>query len=87
MKANIRKYQVVIEEIQRESGRQIDPPTRKCTAIAVIENPFAGRYQEDLEDLIAIGEELGGLLGQKAVSALGIAPRAGGELRQSRHRR
>ena len=74
MKANIRKCQVVIEELFRESGRPVDPPTRKCTAIAVIENPFAGRYEEDLEELIAIGEELGGFLGQKAVSALGIKP-------------
>ncbi len=65
MKAKIRKCQVVIEESHRESGRVIDPPTRKCTAIAVIENPFAGRYQEDLEELIAIGEELGGFLGQQ----------------------
>ncbi len=32
------------------------------------------RYQEDLEDLIAIGEELGGVLGQRAVRALGIEP-------------
>ena len=40
----------------------------------MIENPFAGRYVEDLEDLMAIGEELGGLLGEKCVAALGIAP-------------
>jgi hypothetical protein len=42
--------------------------------LAVIENPFAGRYQEDLEELMAVGEELGGLLGARAVAALGIAP-------------
>jgi len=42
--------------------------------MAVIENPFAGAYVEKLDALIAIGEELGGLLGQKCVQALGIAP-------------
>ena len=42
--------------------------------MAVIANPFAGRYVENLDELIAIGEELGGLLGAKCVQALGISP-------------
>ena len=42
--------------------------------MAVIENPYAGAYSENLDALIAIGEELGALLGQKCVQALGIAP-------------
>ena len=44
--------------------------------MAVIENPYAGRYAENLDELIAIGEELGGLLGDKCVAALGITPGA-----------
>ena len=44
--------------------------------MAVIANPYAGRYTENLDELIAIGEELGGLLGDKCVQALGIAPGA-----------
>jgi hypothetical protein len=55
-------------------GQTIEPPTRRAVAIAVIDNPYAGRYSENLDELIAIGEELGALLGQKAVAALGIAP-------------
>jgi hypothetical protein len=74
MSAQIRKLIVVVEETRREAGREIDPPTRKAAALAVIANPFAGVYQEDLSELIAIGEELGALLGKKAVAALGIAP-------------
>jgi hypothetical protein len=42
--------------------------------MAVINNPCAGRYVENLDELIAIGEELGGLLGTKCVEALGIQP-------------
>jgi hypothetical protein len=57
-------------------GKVIDPPTRKAVAAAVIKNPFAGLYAHDLEPLMAIGEELGGLLGEKAVAALGVAPHA-----------
>ncbi|BAE50283.1 amino acid synthesis family protein [Paramagnetospirillum magneticum] len=74
MSARIRKIVVVVEETRSEMGRPVEPPTRKAAAVAVIANPFAGTYQEDLSELIAMGEELGALLGQKAVEALGIAP-------------
>ena len=50
------------------------PPTRRAVAMAVIANPFAGRYQEDLTELMDIGEELGGMLGERCVQALGIQP-------------
>jgi hypothetical protein len=74
MKSQVRKYQVVIEETHLEMDKNIVPPVRKATAIAVIANPLAGKYQEDLEVLMEIGAELGGILGTKAVSALGIEP-------------
>lgn len=74
MIANIRKIAVNIEETHREIGRDISPATRKAVAVAVIENPFAGVYQEDLSQLMDIGAELGALLGEKCVSALGITP-------------
>lgn len=72
MPARIRKIVTVVEETRAEMGRAVEPPTRRAAAVAVIENPFAGRYAEDLGELIAVGEELGGLLAQKAVAALGI---------------
>ena len=74
MTANIRKLVVQVDETRKEMGQTIDPPTRRAVAIAVIENPYAGRFSENLDELIAIGEELGALLGQKAVKALGIEP-------------
>lgn len=73
---DIRKLIVTVEEVHEEAGRAIDPPVRKAVAIAVIPNPFAGRFVEDLGDLTEIGAELGGLLGRRAVAALGIAPKA-----------
>ena len=74
MKAQIRKIIVQVDEIHIEMGRAISPPTRRALAMAVIHNPMAGSYTENLDELIAIGEELGGLLGDKCVKALGIAP-------------
>src|SRR5829696_2343382 len=72
MSAIIRKIVTVVEETYLEMGQKVAPPTRRAAAIAVIENPFAGRYVEDLTPLIEIGEELGDLLSKKAVAALGI---------------
>jgi hypothetical protein len=74
MKASIRKIVVEVDEIRMEMGREVNPPARRAVAIAVIANPFAGRYQEDLTELMDMGEELGGLLGERCVQALGIRP-------------
>src|SRR5260221_12562887 len=72
MSARSRKIVTVVEEPHLEMGQKISPPARRAAAIAVIENPFAGKYVEDLSPLIAIGEELGELLSKRAVAALGI---------------
>ena len=74
MTARIRKIAVNIEETHQEMGKSISPATRKAVAVAVIENPFAGTYVEDLSDLMEIGAELGALLGRKCIEALGIPP-------------
>jgi Amino acid synthesis len=74
--ANIRKLIVSVEETRMEMGQTLATPTRRALAIAVIANPYAGHYSQNLDELIAIGEELGALLGQKCVEALGIAPGA-----------
>ncbi len=76
MAAIVRKIVVIVEETHREAGGRVSPATRKAAAVAVIENPFAGRRVDDLSELIAIGEELGELLTSRAVAALGIS---GGE--------
>ena len=74
MKAKIRRIVVQIDEVWVENGQPVSPPVRRALAMAVIENPFAGRYVEDLDALMTIGQELGALLGQRCVQALGIKP-------------
>ena len=77
MKAKIRKLVTIVEETRIEMDRAVEPPTRRAVAVAVIENPFAGRYVEDLSPLIDVGEELGELLAARAIAALAIeGPRA-----------
>jgi len=72
MKALIRKIATFVEETHSEMGQSVQPPTRRAAAVAVLENPFAGKFSEDLSELISIGEQLGELLTQRAVAALGI---------------
>ncbi len=74
MEAKIRKTCVIVEETQRDMGRAVDPPTRKAAALAVIKNPAANKFQEDLAVLSEIGAELGEILGNMCVEALGIKP-------------
>ena len=72
MKPRIRKIVTIVEETRIEQGQPVEPPARRAAALAVIENPLAGTYAEDLSELMDIGEELGGLLAERAVAALGI---------------
>jgi hypothetical protein len=71
-KVSIRKIVTIVEETMQEGGKAVSPPTRRAAAVAVIANPYAGQYVEDLAPLMDIGEELGGLLAKRAVAALGI---------------
>jgi hypothetical protein len=72
MKSKIRKIVTFVEETHTEMGQPVNPPTRRAAVAAVIENPFAGKFVQDLTELMDIGEELGTLLTERAVAALGI---------------
>ena len=68
----IRKVVTVVEDVHVEAGRAVDPPTRIAAAAAVITNPFAGGYVDDLEPLIdTYCEPLGELLTGRALKLLG----------------
>jgi hypothetical protein len=71
---NVRKLVVTVEETLTEGGKEVTPRLRKAAVVAVIVNPFAGHYVEDLSPLFDVGGELGDLLGRRAVEALGVAP-------------
>ncbi len=74
MKSQIRKIIVQVDEVLQEAGQAVNPPTRRALAMAVIANPYAGKFSDNLDILMDIGEELGGLLGERCVKALGIKP-------------
>ena len=74
MAIRLRKLVVQVDETRIEMGQNVDPPARRAVAIAVIDNPYAGRFEAKLDALIEAGEELGALLGKRCVEALGIEP-------------
>lgn len=70
----IRKIVTNMEEIRYEGFQPLEKPIHKCSVAAVIENPFAGSYVEDLSELTEYGEYLGDYLTKLAVKVLGGAP-------------
>ncbi len=71
---DIRKIVVQLEEVHREMNKSVSPASRKITVAAVIKNPYAGQYVEDLEPLYDLGREIGGLLAERGVEALAVEP-------------
>ena len=71
---DIRKIVVQLEEVHKEMEKNVAPMTRKVTVAAVLKNPFAGKYVDDLEPLYDLGKEIGGLLAGRGVQALGVEP-------------
>jgi hypothetical protein len=68
---NIRKRSLTIETIYHEGGPVAAVPARFAAACAVVQNPYAGRYEENLLPFMAELRTLGTLLAQELVDTLG----------------
>lgn len=74
-----RKTLFIKEIVQAEMGSAGPRPVSRVAAIAIIDNPFAGRFVEDLSPLFDIGMALGETLMPQAVAMLDGAPKAYGK--------
>ncbi|MCR1899430.1 amino acid synthesis family protein [Irregularibacter muris] len=73
MELKIRKYYTVVEEIKKDGLKEVEGKEHKRVTIAVVaENPFAGKYVEDLSPLSDWAESMGLELVEKALKAAGI---------------
>ncbi|RST77361.1 amino acid synthesis family protein [Siminovitchia acidinfaciens] len=70
----IRKIYTMVEEIYSDQGQKVDTPLRKVAVVAVVKNPYAGMYQEDLSYLIEESKEIGRKISVMAVEAMGDYP-------------
>lgn len=73
-KPQIRTIYTILEETCMDGVKSLETPTRKAACAVVFKNPYAGTFQEDLSLLYDWSDELGEMLTQKAVAALGIEP-------------
>ncbi|HZJ90214.1 MAG TPA: amino acid synthesis family protein [Oscillospiraceae bacterium] len=70
MELEIRKIITTIEEIRFEGFKELEKPIKRVAVSAVIKNPFAGSYVEDLSPLMDVGEYLGSYLSEMAIKHL-----------------
>src|SRR5262249_60008461 len=75
---DVRKLATVVEEVFHEGGPKPLRPLRQGAVLAVIANPYAGRYVEDILPLMEALKPLGLEMAWRLVGALGVPPRAGG---------
>ena len=76
---NLKREYMIVETTYIEGEKSLSKPLVRVIAAAVIENPFVGRYQDDLSELMEVGEKLGKLLGNQAVEALKDIPHSYGK--------
>jgi hypothetical protein len=72
---DIRKTALTVETVWHERGPRLATPLLVGTSIAVIRNPFAGRYEADLMPFQASLRELGRELAAALIARLGGAER------------
>ena len=67
----IRKMLTVVEEIRHEGGKPADKPLLRGAVLAVIENPYAGSYHDDIQPFMKDLEPLGLEMAKRLIASLG----------------
>jgi hypothetical protein len=71
----VRKFLVSVEEIHHEGGPVPEKPQRRGAVLAVIENPYAGAYHENIQPFMEDLKPLGLEMARKLLAALGGDPK------------
>ncbi len=72
----VRKFLVSVEEIHHEGGPVPEKPQRRGAVLAVIENPYAGAYHENIQPFMEDLKPLGLEMARKLLAALGGDPKS-----------
>jgi len=75
MQAVVRKFQSAVEEIFHEGGPRPARPLRRAAVLAVIANPFAGRYEPEIQPFMEVLNGLGVEMAERLVALLGGDPK------------
>ena len=69
----LRKMTVILDEIHHDGGPDAARPRQRGAVLAVVSNPFAGRYEADLQSAMEDLKPLGKAMAEKLIAALGGA--------------
>ena len=70
---SIRKTQLIVEEITHDGGTPLAIPCRRAAMLALVHNPFAGRFEPDLAAAMDDLKPLGAMMSERLVDAMGGA--------------
>jgi hypothetical protein len=74
-KVEVRKFATVIEDVFHEGGPPAAKPFKQGACLAVIRNPFAGRYEPDIQPFMKDLEPLGVEMAKRLLAAMGVKPK------------
>ena len=71
MSVDVRKIVVAVEDIRHDGGPPLSEPVRKGYVACVIANPFAGRYEPDIQGFMDDLKPMGLDCSNRLIAALG----------------
>src|SRR5216683_1578708 len=66
----IKRTLAFVDDVTIEAGQTVNPPLRKVAVVAIIDNPFAGKFEKDLSPLTTASEEIGRHISKMAIALL-----------------
>ncbi len=69
----LRKTQLIVEDITHDGGPDLAEPRKRAAMLALVENPFAGKFEPEIEGAMEDLKPLGSLMSERLVEAMGGA--------------
>ena len=66
----IKRTLAFVDDVAIEAGQTVNPPLRMVAVVAIIDNPFAGKFEKDLSPLTKASEEIGRHISNMAIALL-----------------
>lgn len=71
----VRKFATFVEEIFHEGGAPVAKPLKQGAIVAVLKNPYAGRYEPDILPMMEALNPLGLDMAKRLIAAMGVSPK------------
>ena len=72
----VRKFATTVEEVFHEGGPAAAKPFKQGACLAVIRNPYAGRYEPNIQPFMKDLEPLGAEMAKRLIAAMGVPAKA-----------